>query len=309
MNDNNLEKDNFKKSFADHMNPTTNNFTTTVKSHSTVKQPFSFVLEAAIENKVHLGSKQVSQDMQRFMFTDNSIKSHDSSIIDLDITKDILNDLFIHIEKIIGGGDNILLACPTQSVELKKIIETFANNASIPYITNRILPGLLTNSKQVMVDGLKRMENDAMLLKENKFANSAEKSKTKHNYEAAEKNMIGFKNLANKKIKAIIVIAGSKGADSVLAEARRKNIITIVLCDLNAKTKNADYIIPCNTTSNLSVSYILDMLLPSFANGHLVNSENIRSSNAFVKKEYNRYDNNRYDNNRYDNNKTFAKKS
>lgn len=265
-----------------------NSFADIIGQQIQENQKFEMDLTKAIECQVHLGSdiKKVHESMKQYLYPG---EIEGLSLINLDITKQIIEEgVFPIIQNTIASGKNVLIIGKmtnhnhihnkenkAQNIaynqQFNNVIVEFANECGALYIIDKMLPGTLTNNKQVVENSKTRLT----AYQKKECANSAEKSSIALKCKKIEKNIVGLRD--SKPIGAIIIINDGAKSHDIIKEAllAKGNMIVIGLSDTNVNEGSLHYNIPCNTSNVGSVAYILKSIKSAFINGH----------NEFLKKK------------------------
>jgi len=160
-------------------------------------------------------------------------------------------------------------------VATKKVISQFAAKLAaknnIHYITNKWLPGLLTNFETIIrnVKKLNQLEKEKVEKAWDKFV--------KHERVKLEKEIIKLKRLyggiahLEKKPDALIIVDIRKEKNA-LKEAKENNIKTVAILDTNCNPETVDYPIVANDDSDTSLEYLLTELVDSYIEGKKIKS-------------------------------------
>lgn len=152
-------------------------------------------------------------------------------------------------------------------VATKKIISTLmsklAEESKIPYITNKWLPGLLTNFDTIMknVKKLIRMEEEMKTGAWNKFIKH-EKIKLEKEVYKLRKLYSGIINLVKKP--DLLIIVDIKKEKNALKEAQQNSIKTIAILDTNSNPDEVDFPIMANDDSFGSLEYLTKELIEPY---------------------------------------------
>jgi len=152
-------------------------------------------------------------------------------------------------------------------VATKKIISSFitdlAHANSIHYITNKWLPGLLTNFETIMknVKKLIKMEEE---MKTGAWEKFVKHERTKLEKEVYKLNKL-YKGIINLEKKPdFLIIIDIKKERNALKEAQQNSIPTIAILDTNSNPNEVDYPIMANDDSFGSLEYITKELIEPF---------------------------------------------
>ncbi len=154
-------------------------------------------------------------------------------------------------------------------VATKKVIAQFASKLAgdhnIPFITNKWLPGLLTNFETIIknVKKLNQMEKEKKEGAWDKFV--------KHERVKLEKEVVKLKRLYGgvtklEKKPDILLLVDIRKEKNALKEAGESNIKTVAILDTNSNPETVDFPIVANDDSDTSLEYLLTELVKSYTN-------------------------------------------
>lgn len=171
-------------------------------------------------------------------------KRQDSHIIDLVTTVDALEKALPFLTKTAAGGKQVLFVGTKK--QAKDIVKSTAESTNQPYVTERWIGGMLTNSTTInaqikkLRDLERRMDSGDLEKRYSKL----EVQRFQEEIDALNLKYGGIKNL-NGKPGAIIVIDVVEEANAI-KEAHTLGIPVIGLVDTNADPSVVDYPIPGN---------------------------------------------------------------
>jgi len=185
-------------------------------------------------------------------------KRNGSHIIDLTKTVEKLETALEFIEKTTSAGKQVLIVGTKRQAH--DIAKTLAIETSMPYVVERWLGGMLTNSNTINVrikhlkDLETRMASGELAAKYNKL----EVQRFSEEIEFMNNQYGGIKEMAAK-LGAVFVFDPNEDKNAVL-EAIKLGVPVIALTDSNTDPSNITYPIPCNDdaikTLELISSYI-----------------------------------------------------
>lgn len=175
-------------------------------------------------------------------------------VIDLEKTVEKLAEATDFVEKIGANGGTVLFV-GTKS-QGKKIIRKYADQAGMPYITERWVGGLFTNFGNVgklikKYKSLKEQKESGALAKYTK----KEQVNIDKEIERLEK-MVGGLEIMTKLPDAVFIL-DSKHEKTALLEARKRKIPVISFADTNINPETLDYPIPANDDAVNSIELII----------------------------------------------------
>ena len=192
-------------------------------------------------------------------------KRNGSHIIDLTKTVEGLESALPFITKIVGSGKQVLFVGTKR--QAKEIIEKAAADASMPFVTQRWLGGMLTNVKTTAerVKHLKMLESRMLSGELNNRYNKLEVQRFQEEIDELNFKYGGIKDM-NGQPGAVFVIDMIEDKNAV-AEARRLNVPVIAIADTNADPSLADYVIPANDDALKAIQLITDYVVAAVAEG------------------------------------------
>ncbi len=192
-------------------------------------------------------------------------KRDGSHIIDLTKTVEALDKALAFISQTASEGKQVLLVSTKRQAKDK--VKEVAIATNMPYVTERWLGGMLTNSATIggRIKHLKDLESRMI---SGELANRYSKLEVQRfQEEIDEMNHLygGVKELAAK-LGAVFVVDAVNDAIAI-REARKLKVPVIALIDTNADPGMADYPIPCNDDATKAINLILDYVQMAIENG------------------------------------------
>jgi small subunit ribosomal protein S2 len=210
------------------------------------------LLKEMFDNAVHVGhrTQKWNPKMKKYLYGELS----GLHVIDLAKTLECFNDALAFMSKTISEGKTVLfVSTKPQSV---KLIEDLAGGCNMPYVTQKWIPGLLTNFPTV-----KRRIKYLADLKEQEATGEFEKytkkeaSSLKKTIDKLQTSLGGVQNL-RKKPDAVFVVDVVRDK-IVVKEANKLKIPVIALIDSNSEPSTVDYPIPANDDAMKSLRFLL----------------------------------------------------
>jgi len=178
-------------------------------------------------------------------------------IIDLEKTKEKLEEALRFIRQLVL--DNKILLVVGTKVQVKRLVEAFARELTLPYVTERWLGGTFTNFEIIKkrIAYFKELERKK---KEGELEKYTKRERTKIDEELRDLEIKfgGIKNL--ERLPDAILVLDLKKDDLAVKEAIMKGIKIIAISHTNTDPTLADYPIPANDDAVSSVKYILDKI-------------------------------------------------
>jgi len=180
---------------------------------------------------------------------------NDVHIIDLEKTKEKLEEVLKFIQELISENKTLLLV--GTKIQIKDLVKEIATECGLPYVSERWLGGTLTNFETI----LKRLNYFKDLEKKKaggELEKYTKKERAKFNQELQnlEIKFEGIKDLA--RLPDAILVLDIRKDNLAVKEARMKRIKVIGIVDTNCDPTLADYPIPANDDPISSVKYILE---------------------------------------------------
>lgn len=204
-----------------------------------------------------------------------------SHIIDLTKTVASLETALDFVTKISGEGKQVLIVGTKR--QAKDIARKLAEDTSMPFVVERWLGGLLTNTKTIggrikyLKDQEAKMASGALEAKYNKL----EVQRFQEEIEAMNFNYGGVKNMAAKP--GAVFIFDIIHDSNALKEAKKLGIKTIGIVDTNTDPTLVDYPIPANDDAIKALQLIADYLKAAIETGKGKASKTEKTSKAIEK--------------------------
>jgi small subunit ribosomal protein S2 len=222
------------------------------ETKKTKQKDFKVNVEEMAQVGVHLGHRTSSiyPKMNPYIFGSRG----GIHIIDLEKTKEKLEEVLSFIEELFSEGKNLLLV--GTKIQVKDLIEKTARDCGLPYVSERWLGGTFTNFSSIQ-KRIKHYKDLEAQKKEGELEKYTKKEQVKLNKEL-ERLAIKFEGLRNlAAIPEAIFVCDMKKDKLAIAEAKSTGVKVIALADTNVDPNKADYFIPASDDSLSSVSYIL----------------------------------------------------
>lgn len=220
-------------------------------------------IKALLEAGAHFGHK--TSRWQPKMAPYIHSKRQDSHIIDLVKTAEGLEQAIGFLTATAAAGKQILFVGTKR--QAKELVETAAKSVNQPYVSERWLGGMLTNTT-TMVARIKHLKNLEKKMDSGELANRYNKLEIQRFQEEIDTlNLMygGIKDL-NGNPGAVIVTDVLTDANAV-REAKKLNIPVIAITDTNADPTPIDYVIPANDDAIKAIKLILDYLVAAIQEG------------------------------------------
>ena len=220
-------------------------------------------IKALFEAGVHFGHKTSHWHPKMAPYIHS--KRQDSHIINLEKTVEALDIALPFLTKVIASGKQVLFVGTKKHT--KDIVRTAAEAIKQPYVTERWLGGILTNtatvSKQIkkLKDLEKRMESGDLEKRYSKL----EVQRFQEEIDDLNSKYGGIKDL-NGKLGAIFVI-DVIGDMNAIREANTLGVPVVAVVDTNADPTLIDYVIPGNDDAIKGVQLLLDYVSEAIREG------------------------------------------
>jgi small subunit ribosomal protein S2 len=179
-------------------------------------------------------------------------------IIDLAQTRKKLAEAIDFIKETVAGGKQILFV--GTKIQAQKIIQKYVPEVAMPFVDKRWLGGTLTNFQTI--HGLvRKYKNFEKMAQDPDYEKKyTKKERLDFSNEAADlKESIGG-IIPMEKLPGAIFVSSARYDKIALAEARKKGIPSIAICDVNANPDEVDYPIPANDDAVKSIELIVSLL-------------------------------------------------
>jgi len=200
-------------------------------------------------------------------------------IIDLRKTQKYLAEALEFVSKMASENKTILMVGTKDQVK-NRMVEV-AKKSGLPYVNNRWIGGTLTNFLVI-----KKLIKDYVDLKEKKETGKLAKYTKKEQLNFARKiekldRMVGGMATV-KKIPDALFIWDIKCEKTALAEAKKKGIPVIAVCDTNVNPDGIKYIIPANDDATKGIKLVLELFGKAVEEGRTQAKVQVASSKVQV---------------------------
>lgn len=178
-------------------------------------------------------------------------------IIDLEKTLTQLEKALAFISRSVSEGKNVLFV--GTKTQVKNHLRDAAKECGMPYISERWLGGTLTNFN--IIRNSIRMYVDLLEKKESgKLEKYTKKERIQFDRQIAKLSMSVGGLVTLNRTPDIIFIWDIKHEETALAEAKKRRIPIIAVCDTNVDPTGIDYVIPANDDASKAITLILGLL-------------------------------------------------
>ncbi|MBP7819597.1 30S ribosomal protein S2 [Candidatus Gracilibacteria bacterium] len=211
------------------------------------------LLERMLKHAVHFGHSREKWNpkMRDFIY---SVREN-IHVFDLHQTMVYLVDALNYLKTLSRDGKTVLFVSTKQ--QAIPIVKATAEGTGQPYVTNKWIPGLLTNYDTVSkrIRHLKRLK-EMQATGEMGMYTKKEQSQFAKEIQKLE-DALGGVSAMNKLPDALLVLDTVRDRVAVL-EARKKGIPVIGVCDSNADPDLVDYMIPGNDDAIKAIEFYFD---------------------------------------------------
>ncbi|MDO4271447.1 MAG: 30S ribosomal protein S2 [Candidatus Saccharibacteria bacterium] len=213
-------------------------------------------IKQLFEAGAHFGHRtsRWNPKMSKYIFT----KKDGIHVINLDITVEQINKASEFLAEIAGRGRQILFVGTGK--QAKDVAKTVAEATGQPYVTERWLGGMLTNS-QTIVSQIKKLKLLEKRMASGELANRYNKLEVQRYQEEIDALNVRYGGIKEMRGKPGAVVVLSAVCDkNAIAEACKLNIPVVAICDTNADPTGIDYVIPANDDAITALQLIVDQL-------------------------------------------------
>lgn len=188
-----------------------------------------------------------------------------SHIIDLTKTVEGLEKALPFITKTVASGRQVLLVGTKR--QAKEIVQKTAEEAGMPYVTERWMGGLLTNTATVAarIKHLKLLETRMASGELANRYNKLEVQRFQEEIDALNVKYGGIKDMNG--TPGAMFVVDLVAEENAVKEAKRLSIPVVAIVDTNANPDLADLVIPANDDAIKSLQLICDYVKQAIAEG------------------------------------------
>jgi small subunit ribosomal protein S2 len=219
-------------------------------------------IEEMLKAGMHFGHRTSKwhPKMEPYIFTSRN----GVHVIDLTKSHKLLGQALELIKKL--SGENKLILFVGTKTQVKKPLKKMCEETGMPYVSEKWMGGTMTNF--AIIRKLIKKYKDLL---DNKSAGKLEKYTKKEKLEfdreiaTLETKVGGLVNL--NRLPDIIFIWDIKSEKTAMAEARKKNIPIIAICDTNVNPAEVNYIIPSNDDATKTIKLVLNLIKEAIVEG------------------------------------------
>ena len=214
-------------------------------------------IKQLLEAGVHFGHKTSRWHPKMAPYIHS--KRQDSHIIDLTKTVEGLEKALPAITKAVESGRKVLFVGTKKQV--KEAVREAAESVKQPYVVERWVGGMLTNSATVnqQIKKLKTLEKRMASGELAKRYSKLEVQRYAEEIEALNKKYGGIKDLMGRP--GILFVTDAIADANAIREAKTLNIPVVAIVDTNVNPDGIDYVIPANDDAIKGVKLLLDYVI------------------------------------------------
>jgi small subunit ribosomal protein S2 len=220
-------------------------------------------MKALLEAGVHFGHKTSRWHPKMAPYIHS--KRQEAHIINLEKTVDGLNVALPFLTKVTAGGKKVLFVGTKK--QHKDIVKAAAEAAGQPYVTERWIGGMLTNTL-TMTSQLKKLHDLERRMASGdleKRYNKLEVQRFQEEIDALNEKYGGIKDLSG--LPGAVVIVDTLADVNAVREARTLGIPVVGVVDTNADPTVIDYVIPGNDDAIKGTQLLLDYFVAAVKEG------------------------------------------
>ena len=214
-------------------------------------------IKQLLEAGVHFGHKTSRWHPKMAPYIHS--KRQDSHIIDLTKTVEGLEKALPAITKAVEGGRKVLFVGTKKQVQ--EAVREAAQSVNQPYVVERWVGGMLTNSATVnqQIKKLKTLEKRMESGELSKRYSKLEVQRYAEEIESLNTKYGGIKDLMGRP--GILFVTDAIADANAIREAKTLNIPVVAIVDTNVNPDGIDYVIPANDDAIKGVKLLLDYVI------------------------------------------------
>lgn len=212
---------------------------------------------------VHFGhqANKWHPKMAPFIFT----QRNNVHIIDLEKTQEMLAKALDFVKVSASQGKTFLLVCTKE--QAKPIVKKYAEEAGVPYVTERWLGGLLTNFEEIHQSLFKKIRRLKGLRDTGEITKYTKKEQIRIGKEIDKMDkVIGSMEDMDKR-PDIVFIVDVKRDKTAFEEAKITGINIVAITDTNANPDGIAYPIPANDDATHSIELLVKVITDAIKEG------------------------------------------
>ena len=219
-------------------------------------------MKALLESGVHFGHRthKWHPAMKPYIFTErNGIH-----IIDLQKTSKALDQAFALVRDSVAAGGTVLFIGTKRQAQ--ETVQIEAIRASMPYVTNRWLGGMLTNWRTIRqrINELERLER---MRDTGDFGRHTKKEALimSREIERLEGLLSGVRKMV--RVPELVFVVDVSREATAIHEANLLNIPVVAMVDTNCDPRNIDYVIPSNDDAIRAIKLVVGKIADAAIEG------------------------------------------
>src|SRR3990172_2133420 len=232
-------------------------------------------MKALLESGVHFGHRtnKWNPAMRPFIFTErNGIH-----IIDLQQTVKSLTQAYQMVAKVVADGGTVLFVGTKRQAQ--ETIKEEATRCGMPYVTERWLPGTLTNWVTIF-DRIQEMERLEKMHVTGEIDRITKKEALLIDREISRLNIRLNGIRAMKRLPELVFIVDVMREDTAVRESNSKEIPVIALVDTNCAPGGVDYVIPSNDDAIRAIKLLVGKIADAVLEGKAMRKDEMQESEA-----------------------------
>jgi small subunit ribosomal protein S2 len=220
-------------------------------------------IKALLEAGVHFGHKTSRWHPKMAPYIHS--KRQDSHIIDLTKTVEGLEKALPAITKVAASGKQVLFVGTKK--QAKELVQTAAESANQPYVTERWVGGMLTNVNTMtqQIKKLKDLEKRMATGDLEKRYNKLEVQRFQEEIDELNVKYGGIKNLNGHP--GMVFVTDVIADANAIKEAKTLGVPVVAIVDTNADPSLIDYVIPANDDAIKGLELLLSYATAAVAEG------------------------------------------
>ncbi len=232
-------------------------------------------MKALLESGVHFGHRtnKWNPAMRPFIFTErNGIH-----IIDLQQTVKSLTQAYQMVSKTVAEGGTVLFVGTKRQAQ--ETIKEEATRCGMPYVTERWLPGTLTNWVTIF-DRIQEMERLEKMHVTGEIDRITKKEALLIDREITRLNirLNGIRTM--KRLPELVFIVDVLREDTAVRESNSKEIPVIALVDTNCAPGGVDYVIPSNDDAIRAIKLLVGKIADAVLEGKAMRKDEMLEAEA-----------------------------
>ena len=225
--------------------------------------PVAVDIKALYEAGVHFGHKTSRWHPKMAPYIHS--KRQDSHIINLEKTVDALELALPIVTKTVASGKQVLFVGTKK--QLRDAVQTAAESVDQPFVTERWIGGMLTNTATVnaQIKKLRDLEKRMASGDLEKRYNKLEVQRFQEEIDLLNLKYGGIKDLKGKP--GLVVVFDTLVDANAIREAHTLGVPVVGIVDSNANPSHVDYAIPGNDDSLKGVQLLLDYFVAAVKEG------------------------------------------